>query len=70
MSIFVTGAKPRAAGVRRGVRGSILRGGIGLTWPNEVDFSADGLPHDAFPDEPTSAAVGSVRSPRHPVARE
>jgi hypothetical protein len=28
----------------------ILRGGIGLTWPNEVDFSADGLRHDAFPD--------------------
>src|ERR1700734_980311 len=30
---------------------SILRGGIGLTWPNELDFSADGLRHDAFPDE-------------------
>ena len=26
----------------------ILHGGIGLTWPNEVDFSADGLRHDAF----------------------
>jgi hypothetical protein len=32
---------------------SILRGGIGLTWPNEVDFSADGLRYDAFPDEQT-----------------
>jgi hypothetical protein len=31
---------------------SILRGGIGLTWPNELDFSADGLRQDAFPDEP------------------
>jgi hypothetical protein len=29
----------------------ILRGGVGLTWPNEVDFSADGLRHDAFPEE-------------------
>src|ERR1700674_3762371 len=33
----------------RGMR--ILRGGIGLTWPNEIDFSADGLRHDAFPNE-------------------
>lgn len=32
-------------------RMSILRGGIGLTWPNEVDFSADGLRHQAFPGE-------------------
>ena len=31
----------------------ILPGGIGLTWPNEVDFSADGLRHDAFPHEDT-----------------
>jgi hypothetical protein len=31
----------------------ILRGGIGLAWPNEVDFSADGLRHDAFPHEET-----------------
>jgi hypothetical protein len=29
----------------------LLRGGIGLTWPNEVDFSADGLRQDAFPAE-------------------
>jgi len=29
----------------------ILRGGIGLTWPNEVDFSADGLRQDALPRE-------------------
>jgi hypothetical protein len=28
----------------------ILRGEIGLTWPDEVDFSVDGLRHDAFPD--------------------
>ena len=26
----------------------LLRDGIGLSWPNEVDFSADGLRHDAF----------------------
>ena len=31
----------------------ILPDGIGLTWPNEVDFSADGLRHDAFPHEDT-----------------
>ena len=31
----------------------VLRGGIGLAWPNEVDFSADGLRHDAFPNEET-----------------
>src|ERR1700747_2922190 len=29
----------------------VLRDGIGLTWPNEVDFSADGLRQDAFPAE-------------------
>jgi Protein of unknown function (DUF2442) len=54
---------------------SIMRGGGGgLTWPNEVDFSADGLRHDAFPaeqlgeyDEPTGAAA-STRTPRQPVA--
>jgi hypothetical protein len=28
---------------------TILEGGIGLTWPSEVDFSADGLRYDAFP---------------------
>jgi hypothetical protein len=27
----------------------VLRGGVGLAWPNEVDFSADALRHDAFP---------------------
>ena len=32
---------------------AILRGGMGLSWPNEVDFSADGLRHDAFPAEET-----------------
>jgi hypothetical protein len=49
----------------------ILRGGIGLTWPNEVDFSADGLRRDAFPDEPNSEIdepAGDVeRSPRLPA---
>ena len=29
----------------------ILPGGIGLGWPNEVDFSADGLRYDVFPNE-------------------
>ena len=49
---------------------SILRGGIGVAWPNEVDFSADGLRNDAFHDEPvgehdepTSAAGRVKRSP-------
>ena len=27
----------------------LLPGGIGLAWPHEVDFSADGLRRDAFP---------------------
>ena len=27
----------------------LMRGGIGLTWPNEVDFSADALRQDAKP---------------------
>lgn len=31
----------------------VLRDGIGLTWPNEVDFSSDGLRQDAFPKEET-----------------
>jgi len=31
----------------------ILPAGIGLTWPNELDFSADGLRRDAFPHEET-----------------
>ena len=30
---------------------TILRSGIGLAWPNEVDFSADGLRYDAFPED-------------------
>jgi len=54
---------------------SILRGGIGLTWPNEVDFSADGLRHDAFPDEqigeydePGSSTTDSKPAPQQPVA--
>jgi hypothetical protein len=34
---------------------SILRGGIGLTWPNELDFSADGLRHDSFSHDPEEA---------------
>jgi uncharacterized protein DUF2442 len=37
----------------------ILRGGIGLTWPNEVDFSADGLRHDAFMSEESSEGTKS-----------
>jgi hypothetical protein len=28
----------------------LLPGGIGLTWPEEIDFSADGLRRDAFPN--------------------
>jgi hypothetical protein len=51
---------------------SILRGGLGLTWPNEVDFSADGLRHDAFPDEQIGeydepAGASSRPLPHHPA---
>jgi Protein of unknown function (DUF2442) len=48
----------------------IMRDGIGLTWPNEVDFSADGLRHDAFPCEGegvASAAPGDGRKPEMPA---
>src|SRR5580658_9731433 len=38
----------------------LLRGGIGLTWPNEVDFSADGLRQDAFPTESTGETEEKV----------
>jgi hypothetical protein len=30
---------------------SILHGGIGLSWPNDLEFSADGLRPDAIPAE-------------------
>jgi Protein of unknown function (DUF2442) len=35
----------------------ILPVGVGLTWPSEVDFSADGLRQDAFPAEATGEAL-------------
>ena len=48
----------------------VLPGGIGLTWPDEVDFSADGLRQDAFPaeatgeqDEPVTATSDRKPSP-------
>lgn len=53
----------------------ILRGGIGIAWPNEVDFSADGLWQDAFPQEETgefdetisiTSIPAETQSPRHP----
>jgi len=47
---------------------NILRGGIGLTWPNEVDFSADGLRHDAFPDEQIGAYDAPAATARQPNA--
>ena len=28
----------------------VLAGGVGLTWPEEIDYSSDGLRRDAFPD--------------------
>jgi hypothetical protein len=28
----------------------LLSGGRGLTWPEEIDYSADGLRHAAFPN--------------------
>jgi hypothetical protein len=54
-------------------RMTILRGGIGLAWPNEVDFSADGLRHDAFPDEEAGeydqpAGASASRFPVHPAS--
>lgn len=38
----------------------ILPDGTGLTWPNEVDFSADGLRQDAFPHEDTGECTPPV----------
>ena len=38
----------------------VMRGGIGLTWPGEVDFSADGLRRDAFPQEHPDKKRGTV----------
>ena len=50
----------------------IQRGGIGLTWSNEVDCSADGLRQDAFPpeqsgeyDEPLNTTMDAPSSPHH-----
>jgi hypothetical protein len=53
----------------------IMHDDIGLTWPNEVDFSADGLRQDAFPAEATGEVDEKVpptsdrtpSPPRHPV---
>ncbi len=55
---------------------SVLPGGIGLTWPDEVDFSADGLRQDTFPTEATGESEEPVTTtdserkpppPGHPV---
>lgn len=53
----------------------VLPNGIGLTWPDEVDFSADALRLDACPcgpadepDQPTRATPGAKRSRRHRAA--
>ncbi len=46
---------------------TILRGGIGLAWPNELDFSADGLRHDAFPNEPVGEHDESPAAPPQPL---
>ena len=52
----------------------LMRDGIGLTWPNEVDFSAEGLRQDAFPaeatgevDEKAPATSDRMPSPPRPV---
>ncbi len=42
----------------------VLRDGIGLTWPNEVDFSSDGLRQDAFPKEDTGECENSIALPQ------
>jgi hypothetical protein len=50
----------------------VLCGGIGLAWPNEVDFSADGLRYDAFPNEASGeddaplATAPDTNPSRHP----
>jgi hypothetical protein len=38
----------------------VMHGGIGLIWPGEVDFSADGLRRDAFPVEQNGEKLGTV----------
>lgn len=38
----------------------ILRGGIGLSWPNEVDFASDGLRQDAFLGKRVNQYCGSA----------
>ncbi len=40
----------------------VLWGGIGRTWPGEVDFSADGLRRDAFPSERHNENRGAAAS--------
>jgi hypothetical protein len=42
----------------------LLRDGVGLTWPNEVDFSSDGLRHDAFPKEDTGEFENGIVLPQ------
>src|SRR5258708_4288753 len=44
---------------------NILPGGIGLAWPNEMDFSADGLRRDSHQEEDTGTAAPG----RAPAAR-
>jgi hypothetical protein len=39
-----------------------VTGTIGLTWPGEVDFSADGLRRDEFPLEQNGEKPGAVAS--------
>ena len=40
---------------------TILRGGIGLTWPNEVDLSADGLRHVGLSPDRKEVVEASAR---------
>lgn len=42
----------------------ILPGGIGLAWPNEVDFSADGLREDARLRHPAGGRAMQVGARR------
>jgi hypothetical protein len=50
----------------------LLPGGIGISWPNEIDFSADGLRYDSFPkeelkefEEPIPVSKEDKSSPSH-----
>jgi hypothetical protein len=48
----------------------ILPNGIGLSWPNDVDFSADGLRYDAFPKEESGEYEEAISPKRKTKSNE